>query len=107
MNGHKGTSTKINCSVDFPAVLDMSPFLTHRIGAITSSPRKRKQGEQLPHSESFANAEVYELFCVICHTGRMDSGHYIAYVRQRNQWYKCDDATITKVSLRTVLDSKG
>lgn len=44
----------------------------------------------LPNSE-----EEYELYGVIVHFGSGVGGHYIAYVRVKNRWYKCDDAQVS------------
>ncbi|KAH0642259.1 hypothetical protein KY289_033233 [Solanum tuberosum] len=32
----------------------------------------------------------------------LESGHYVTYMRLRNQWYKCDDAWITEVDEEVV-----
>ncbi|KAH0647878.1 hypothetical protein KY285_033126 [Solanum tuberosum] len=39
---------------------------------------------------------------VITHSGMLESGHYVTYMRLRNQWYKCDDAWITEVDEEVV-----
>lgn len=68
---------------------------------------------------------LYDLFAVIVHTGghalflvarcsrhrfptgQMDTGHYICYVRQKRQWYKCDDTMVTRASPEEVLSSNA
>lgn len=38
----------------------------------------------------------YHLAAVIAHRGTVDIGHYIAFVRSKdNDWYKCDDTSVT------------
>lgn len=37
----------------------------------------------------------------------MGGGHYTCFVRHSNMWFQCDDAWITKASLRQVLKSQG
>ncbi|WMV42212.1 hypothetical protein MTR67_035597 [Solanum verrucosum] len=39
---------------------------------------------------------------VITHSGMLEFGHYLTYLRLRNQWYKCDDAWITEVDEEVV-----
>ncbi|GAM20869.1 hypothetical protein SAMD00019534_040440 [Acytostelium subglobosum LB1] len=57
------------------------------------------------------NNAQYNLKAIICHTGSVDainSGHFFIYVRRGKQWYKCDGATILKVSQREAInDSYG
>ncbi|KAJ2781603.1 hypothetical protein H4R18_002787 [Coemansia javaensis] len=45
----------------------------------------------------------YRLFAVIDHIGHLDTGHYTAYANHRGQWYKFDDATVTRADLSDVL----
>ncbi|GAB5372492.1 hypothetical protein AAMO2058_001670400 [Amorphochlora amoebiformis] len=42
--------------------------------------------------------QVYDLGSVIVHKGSLDNGHYICYIRRKNQWYKCDDNIVTRVT---------
>ena len=50
----------------------------------------------------------YSLFAVVNHHGTIETGHYTCFVRQhRDQWFKCDDALITKSSVQDVLHSEG
>ncbi|KAL2574438.1 hypothetical protein AAZV13_17G187400 [Glycine max] len=43
---------------------------------------------------------------VVTHSGTLESGHYVSFVRLRNQWYRCDDAWITVVDEATVRASQ-
>eukprot|EP00064_Thunnus_orientalis_P000211 superscaffoldBa00000009_g211 len=71
---------KITTYVSFPLELDMTPFMASR----------------------------YSLFAVVNHQGTLESGHYTSFIRQhKDQWFKCDDAIITKASIKDVLDSEG
>ncbi|KAJ2787655.1 hypothetical protein GGI15_000545 [Coemansia interrupta] len=45
----------------------------------------------------------YVLFAVVEHVGRLDTGHYTAYARQRAQWYRFDDAHVAPADIRDVL----
>lgn len=83
---------KITTSITFPEMLDMTPFIG---GSKKESP--------------FPSDNRYTLFAVINHLGNsMNEGHYIAYVRQQQDfWYKCDDHVITRANLQEVLSSEG
>ncbi|XP_055691431.1 ubiquitin carboxyl-terminal hydrolase nonstop [Lutzomyia longipalpis] len=79
---------KISTFISFPAELDMTPFMSHKTDGLTDF--------------------RYSLYAVINHTGTMETGHYIAYVRhQKDFWVKCDDHIITTATLKQVLDSEG
>lgn len=49
----------------------------------------------------------YRLRSFVCHFGStVRSGHYIAYVLEGEQWYRCDDSRVEKVSPRQVYDAQ-
>ncbi|KAL6012208.1 Ubiquitin C-terminal hydrolase 22 [Asimina triloba] len=90
---------KIDQYLQFPFSLDMSPYLS------SSIIRKRFgnrifafEGDETDMSTELCSE--FELFAVVTHTGQLESGHYVTYLRQWNKWYKCDDAWITEVSER-------
>ena len=43
---------------------------------------------------------TYALYAVLVHAGGSYGGHYFAYITDGNNWYKFDDANVTKVSKR-------
>ncbi|KAH0795289.1 Clan CA, family C19, ubiquitin hydrolase-like cysteine peptidase [Histomonas meleagridis] len=49
---------------------------------------------------------VYDLVAVIFHVGLMNVGHYQCYAKTHNQWYLYNDDNVTKVDLKTVLNSQ-
>jgi uncharacterized UBP type Zn finger protein len=52
--------------------------------------------------------EEYHLNSIIVHQGRgLDSGHYFAMVKSGKQWYKIDDATVSRVTENKVLRQKA
>jgi Ubiquitin carboxyl-terminal hydrolase len=57
--------------------LDLSPYVT-----------QNEQGANRPPL-------LYDLYGVICHFGSLNKGHYTALVRHKENWYYCDDETIT------------
>ena len=50
-----------------------------------------------PHGIPFEHS--YNLRAFIVHTGSAEGGHYYAYVRYDNQWYRADDNAIRKAPL--------
>ncbi|XP_036161508.1 ubiquitin carboxyl-terminal hydrolase 27 [Myotis myotis] len=92
---------KITTYISFPLELDMTPFMA-------SSKEGRMNGQlQLPTS-SGNDENKYSLFAVVNHQGTLESGHYTSFIRHhKDQWFKCDDAVITKASIKDVLDSEG
>uniref|UniRef100_A0A1D1ZJH4 ubiquitinyl hydrolase 1 n=1 Tax=Anthurium amnicola TaxID=1678845 RepID=A0A1D1ZJH4_9ARAE len=97
---------KIDQYLQFPFSLDMTPYL--------SSPIVRNRfGNRIfafEGDESDASGELsseFEVFAIVSHSGKLESGHYVTYLRLRNQWYKCDDAWVTQVSEGVVRASQG
>ncbi|XP_041473865.1 ubiquitin carboxyl-terminal hydrolase 22-like [Lytechinus variegatus] len=92
---------KISTFISFPHELDMTPYMsTHR----------RANGLSHHHrpSRTTTSDNQYSLFAVVNHHGSLEAGHYTCYVRQhQDQWFKCDDALITKATVHDVLQSEG
>lgn len=87
----KSGSAKIEGHIEFEQIFDLKPYLTDKLQA------KRK-------------AMFCRLFAVVVHAGKNShSGHYIAYVRniERNEWWKMDDARVTKVDMLEVLQAEA
>ncbi|GLT76087.1 hypothetical protein SLA2020_477680 [Shorea laevis] len=88
--------------LQFPFSLDMTAYLS------SSIVRKRFENRifafECHNSDSSA---AYEIFAVVSHFGKFDSGHYVTYLRIKNQWYKCDDPWINEVDEETVRASKS
>jgi ubiquitin carboxyl-terminal hydrolase 22/27/51 len=45
----------------------------------------------------------YHLSSVIVHKGQMDTGHYVNYTREGNEWFLFDDSKVTMVNESEVL----
>lgn len=94
-------SRKIDRHLQFPFSLDMTPY-------VSSSVVRKRFGNRIfafegDESEISTN---FEVFAVITHSGMLESGHYITYLRLNEQWYKCDDAWITEVDDEVVRASQ-
>ncbi|KAG8381941.1 hypothetical protein BUALT_Bualt05G0025000 [Buddleja alternifolia] len=94
-------SRKIDRHLKFPFSLDMRPYLS-------SSLVKKRFGNRIFsfEGEETDGSTEYEVFAVVTHSGMLESGHYVTYLRLRNQWYKCDDAWITEVDEEVVRASQ-
>ncbi|CAI9100867.1 OLC1v1038052C1 [Oldenlandia corymbosa var. corymbosa] len=102
----KKMSKKVDRYLQFPFSLDMSTYLS-------SSILRSRFGERMfsfDGEDAAASCELsseFELFAVITHSGKLDAGHYVTYLRLSNQWYKCDDAWITRVNDDIVRAAQG
>lgn len=102
------TSKKVDRYMQFPFSLDMAPYMS-------SSIVKLRYGNRILTVEpnvgmppvSSKTPSVFDLFAVVTHSGRMDSGHYVAFLRRGQNWYKCDDAWVNQVSEQAVRASQG
>lgn len=89
---------KINTRVNFPEIIDMSPFTSRNTDNSSSSG---------PVSVTKPDNK-FVLFAVINHIGTLDAGHYTSFVRQhRDLWFHCNDHQILPASIQQVLDSEG
>lgn len=94
-------SRKIDWYLQFPFSLDMSPYLS-------SSIIRKRFGNRIftfEGDESEISSE-FEIFAMVAHSGMLESGHYVTYVRLKNLWYKCDDSWVTEVDEKTVRASQ-
>ncbi|CAE6095104.1 unnamed protein product [Arabidopsis arenosa] len=98
------TSRKIDSYLQYPFRLNMSPYLSssiigkrfgNRIFAFDG------EGEYDSSSSSSPSAE-FEIFAVVTHSGMLESGHYVTYLRLKGLWYRCDDAWINEVEEEVV-----
>lgn len=103
----KKMSRKVDRYLQFPFLLDMAPYLSSSILRSRFGNRLFPlDGEEAEEAPSEVSSE-FELFAVITHSGKLDAGHYVTYLRLRNKWYKCDDAWITQVNDNIVRAAQG
>uniref|UniRef100_A0A5B7CAR0 ubiquitinyl hydrolase 1 n=1 Tax=Davidia involucrata TaxID=16924 RepID=A0A5B7CAR0_DAVIN len=98
----KKMSKKIDRHLQFPFSLDMTPYLS-------SSIVRKRFGNRIFafEGDESNNSTEYEVFAVVTHSGMLESGHYVTYLRLKNQWYKCDDAWISEVDEEVVRASQS
>lgn len=113
---------KIDTPVEFPTcTLDLSHFQTSEVlrrrhntetrsdattveTALTAAMQQKfRNGDKHTAGQTnFAirdNKEgIYDLFAIVNHNGRIDSGHYTATVRKEGEWFRCDDEKVSKIS---------
>ena len=115
---------KIDRHVAFPFSLDVSPYAASaaeraRVAFGDRVERRARGGPEEPEERTSdrssaedekeralarvgdVNADVnvrsaYELFAVVVHSGGMESGHYICYVKCQNAWFRCDDHRVSR-----------
>lgn len=99
-------SRKVDRYLQFPVSLDMSPYLSSSILRSRFGNRIFPFDGSDPESPDELSSE-FELFAVVTHTGKLDAGHYVTYLRLCERWYKCDDAWITEVNESIVRAAQG
>jgi len=97
-----GSSVKLDNEVSFPATgLDLQAHTTSHITA------QRGSGAGAETTAPGQLITTYELIAVVEHIGTMEAGHYIAYVRRRGTWFRCDDACVEAAEEEDVVGCKG
>ena len=85
MNPNSFQPEKYAGRIDFPLALDMTPY--------TTDTNSKDQGRF-----------VYDLDCVVVHQGEhAHNGHYFAYCRQDNRWFRFDDEIVSATTTEDVM----
>ncbi|KAJ8112198.1 hypothetical protein OPT61_g5385 [Boeremia exigua] len=102
----KAQSSKIETKVNFPMKLDLSPYT-----AAHKEHAKAAKASGLPNTNfnvnSPSNSLTYELSSVIVHKGKIDSGHYVSYSREGNDWFAFDDSKVVLANEAEVLRAEA
>jgi ubiquitin carboxyl-terminal hydrolase 22/27/51 len=96
------TPSKLETPIRFPVKLDIWPYTT-----VAKTATKDAKKESNYNMNSPSNSLVYELSSVIVHKGKIDSGHYVSYSREGNDWFMFDDSKVVKVSEAEVLAAEA
>ncbi|KAI9285198.1 hypothetical protein BC943DRAFT_51018 [Umbelopsis sp. AD052] len=102
---HGKSATKIETKIKFPIDLDMTPYTTEYGDG--SGKHNDKKSHRSSNPPAYNNINVYTLFAVVNHQGKMDTGHYTMFAKHRGQWFKFDDHHVTMSYQKDVLDSKA
>lgn len=107
---HSGTGYKIESRVRFPLVLDLDRYVARAAPDDSGSAEPARDAAGYPLHQ-------YELFAIVSHTGALDTGHYVNYVRAASpqgviwphseEWFCCNDGVIQPVPTRAVLEAEA
>ncbi|KAF9434598.1 hypothetical protein BGZ76_007749 [Entomortierella beljakovae] len=119
---HSMGASKIETKIRFPAQLDMTQYTTSarklKKSRLAAQQKLNGTGSENGSPGSLGSSSlnsslepiptyVYNLFAVINHQGKMDTGHYTAYAKHRGEWFSLDDHKVSLASQKDVLDSKA
>jgi ubiquitin carboxyl-terminal hydrolase 8 len=48
---------------------------------------------------------VYDLYGICNHTGNVMGGHYYAYIKNNNKWYKMNDINVEEISINNIISN--
>ncbi|KAH8727111.1 ubiquitin carboxyl-terminal hydrolase-like protein 22 [Phaeosphaeriaceae sp. PMI808] len=103
----KATSSKIETRVNFPVKLDINPYTTSHQQILKKSMKSTGAPPTNYNTNTPVNSLVYELSSVIVHKGKIDSGHYVSYSREGNDWFMFDDSKVVLASEAEVLAAEA
>ncbi|KAI8807894.1 hypothetical protein BJ742DRAFT_710206 [Cladochytrium replicatum] len=121
------SSSKVETHVRIPYELDMTPYTTRFV--TLRSKKATTPGLSTPSSSSGTTGKrentprritksfdafndcvptyKYQLFAIVNHQGKLETGHYTSFAKSRGQWFAFDDHSITNVSQQEVLNGKS
>jgi ubiquitin carboxyl-terminal hydrolase 22/27/51 len=103
----KSSSSKLETKIKFPLTLDMYPYTTHYKTTAPNTKASLKNPLANPNANYNINSPYpslyYELSSVVVHKGKIDSGHYVSYSREGNDWFLFDDSKVVLVPESEVL----
>ena len=94
-------------------VCHLKRFAFDKYGRLLRLHKKIKFDESLEIGEFMSNLNKarpppYDLVGILVHQGHTcASGHYLAFVKKNDEWYKCNDSVVTKVDQATVFDQQA
>ena len=100
------------CNMTYPAMKQIKPIETPHV-LIIQIKRFAWQENRLKKIRSlvkcnqtinpFPTNVSYDLVAAVCHTGSIQSGHYLAFVKRGDAWFKCNDGTVSQCKLSDVI----
>jgi ubiquitin carboxyl-terminal hydrolase 22/27/51 len=96
------TGTKIETRIKFSLTFDVRDYCTD-----SASPSFNEDGEEASSSSVDPDSYIYDLFTVIVHEGKLNTGHYYCYFRWRDNWYLANDDSLKLAKLQDVLACKA
>eukprot|EP00934_Nitzschia_sp_Nitz4_P006709 Nitzschia sp. Nitz4//scaffold257_size48314//27040//28923//NITZ4_007092-RA/size48314-processed-gene-0.34-mRNA-1//1//CDS//3329544457//6699//frame0 len=84
---HYGRLIRLHKKIQFPPTLEIEDFMSNL---------------------NKARPPPYDLVAVLVHQGQTcASGHYLAFVKKDNEWFKCNDSEVTPVDEATVFSQQA
>ncbi|KIW69094.1 hypothetical protein PV04_04989 [Phialophora macrospora] len=91
---------KYEGKMDFSLTLDMAPYTT-RPPPKNGEHRRDARGKTTGKKD---NEFLYDLDCVVVHQGEhAQNGHYFAFCRQDNKWFRFDDEIVSATTTEDVM----
>jgi ubiquitin carboxyl-terminal hydrolase 22/27/51 len=91
---------KYEGKIDFSLTLDMAPYTT-RPPPKNGDHRRDARGKNGGKKD---NEFLYDLDCVVVHQGEhAQNGHYFAFCRQDNKWFRFDDEIVSATTTEDVM----
>jgi len=97
---------KYEGKLDFNLHLDMGPYTTRPPGANGGNGTSGLNGEAKGKKgdKDSAREYIYDLDCVVVHQGEhAQNGHYFAFCRQDNKWFRFDDEIVSATTTEDVM----
>lgn len=91
---------KYEGKMDFSLTLDMAPYTTRP----PPPPSQQHRNGEAKNSSKDSGAYLYDLDCVVVHQGEhAQNGHYFAFCRQDNKWFRFDDEIVSATTTEDVM----
>lgn len=100
----RSNSTKLETKVKFPLQLNLYPYTAEHKSSKTTKSSPKPSNANINSPSEIA---TYELASVIVHKGKIDSGHYVSYSREGNDWFLFDDSKVVLVGEAEVLAAEA
>ncbi|KAK3164646.1 hypothetical protein QOZ80_1AG0022390 [Eleusine coracana subsp. coracana] len=94
---------KVLQRVDYPATFDIKEYCSDELKENLEATREAFRGssnegiDKDVMGSSWKTQQltgIYDLVCVLTHGESADYGHYVAWIKQEEEWIKCDDEQI-------------
>lgn len=85
-NHTNDTASKIEVRVETPLYLNLTKYVS-------------EYDEADSGADKIDSGKIYELFAVVTHIGSVNTGHYVAFIKNSiGQWFKFDDSVVSHAS---------
>ena len=93
------------------SITKLPRFLVIQLKRFSYYPKPRKISTHVKFDDiwrlELETIRTYYLYGIICHSGGIHGGHYIAYCKYRNSWRCFDDTTTSVVSWERVMEQEA